>query len=386
MTRWLVGTSRRRLATWVVAAVTVLGVGLAAVALMLGWGDWDELWLLLPTLMMTVVGGWLSVRRPGNLVGAAMQVGGLSWITYQFAREWALASGTAAPLRGAYLAAWIGAWAGAPIWASLGALLLVFPDGRLSGRRRWALVPLGLIVGSIAIGAVSLWGAPIETLTLPNPEDLLPAYAWIDAAFLLGMLPMVPLGIASLIVRFVRGSADLRRQIMWPLVPGSVFLLAFLSTESTGLEGWQEILFLTLPLTLVPISVGVAVVRYRLYDIDRIASRTVAYSIVIAVLAVVYAGGFAVLTRVLPGTSDLAVAASTLGAAAVFTPVRRRVQRWVDRRFHRTRYRAEQELDEFTARLRNGTDIESVQADLTTAIQRTLEPSSVGVWIKPRSG
>lgn len=386
VTRWFDGTSRRRIAPRVVAAVTVLGVGLATAALVLGWGDSDELWLLLPTVVMTLVGGWLSVHRPGNLVGAVMQVGGLSWITYQFAREWALASTATDPLPGAYLAAWAGAWVGAPIWASLGALLLVFPDGRLSGWRRWALLPIGVLAGCIVVGAVSLWGVPIEILTLPNPEDVLPEYAWIDTAFLLGMLLMIPLGIVSLAVRFVRGSADLRRQIMWPLIPGSVFLLAFLSTESAGLEGWQEILFLALPLTLVPVSIGVAVVRYRLYDIDRIASRTVAYSIVVGVLIAIYAGSVALLTQVLPGTSDLAVAASTLAAAALFTPVRRRVVGWVDRRFHRTRYRAEQELDEFTARLRDGVDIDGVQADLIAAIQRTLEPSTVGVWIRSRAG
>jgi hypothetical protein len=132
---------------------------------------------------------------------------------------------------------------------------------------------------------------------------------------------------------------------------------------------------------LVSAEVG-AVLRYRLYDIDRIVSRTVTYALVVGLLVAVYAGAAALLTRVLPVESDLAVAAATLAAAALLTPLRRSIQHRVDRRFNRTRYIAEQEMESFTGRLRDTTDVAALQADLEAVIQRTLQPATIGVWIR----
>jgi hypothetical protein len=124
------------------------------------------------------------------------------------------------------------------------------------------------------------------------------------------------------------------------------------------------------------------VLRYRLYDIDRIVSRTVTYTLVVGLLLSVYTAAAALLTRVLPVESDLAVAASTLTAAALFTPLRRSIQRRVDRRFNRTRYIAEQEMESFTGSLRDTTDVAVVQADLEAVIHRTLQPATLGIWIR----
>jgi hypothetical protein len=131
----------------------------------------------------------------------------------------------------------------------------------------------------------------------------------------------------------------------------------------------------------LPVSIGVAILKYRLYDIDRIISRTLAYALVTGLLVGMYAGLVLLATRVLSVDSPVAVAASTLAAAAVFNPLRRRVQRAVDRRFNRARYDADQTVTAFAARLKDAVDLDSVQADLAGIVQQALEPDHVSLWI-----
>jgi hypothetical protein len=133
----------------------------------------------------------------------------------------------------------------------------------------------------------------------------------------------------------------------------------------------------------LPVSIGVAILKYRLYDIDRIISRTLAYALVTGLLVGMYAGLVLLATRVLSVDSPVAVAASTLAAAAVFNPLRRRVQRAVDRRFNRARYDADQTVTAFAARLKDAVDLDSVQADLAGIVQQALEPDHVSLWISP---
>lgn len=132
----------------------------------------------------------------------------------------------------------------------------------------------------------------------------------------------------------------------------------------------------------MPIAIGVAVTRYRLFEIDRLISRTVTYAAVVVVLATVYVGGVLLLRSVFPGQSDLGVAVSTLTAAALFLPLRRRVQHHVDRRFNRSRYDAEWELERFAGRLRHELDLEGLTDDLLDVVAATVQPSSAGVWIR----
>jgi hypothetical protein len=133
-----------------------------------------------------------------------------------------------------------------------------------------------------------------------------------------------------------------------------------------------------------PVAIGTAVTRYRLYEIDRVFSRTLGYAIVLGLLIVVYLSLVTLLTSVLPLQSNLAVASATLASAALFAPVRRRVQRWVDRRFNRTRYQADSELQAFAARIRDATDVDAIRADLLGVIDRTLQPALAGLWIRRR--
>jgi hypothetical protein len=134
----------------------------------------------------------------------------------------------------------------------------------------------------------------------------------------------------------------------------------------------------------LPVGIGVAILKYRLYDIDRIISRTLAYAIVTGVLVGVYAGLVLLATQVLRVHGTVAVAASTLAAAALFAPVRRRVQRAVDRRFNRARYDADEAVSAFAARLKDAVDLDSVRDDLTGVVQRALEPAHISVWVSQR--
>jgi len=135
----------------------------------------------------------------------------------------------------------------------------------------------------------------------------------------------------------------------------------------------------------LPVSIGVAVLRYHLYEIDRIVSRTVSYAVVVGVLAVVFFGVVTVLTSLLPAESDLAVAGSTLAVAALFNPVRRRVQAWVDRRFNRSRYDAQKVMDAFSGSLRDRVDPDGVVEGWVGAVSETMQPTTVGVWIRAGS-
>jgi hypothetical protein len=135
---------------------------------------------------------------------------------------------------------------------------------------------------------------------------------------------------------------------------------------------------------LIPIAVGVAILRYRLYDIDRIISRTLSYTIVTGLLVGLYAGLVLLATQVLSITSPVAVAASTLAAAALFSPLRRRVQRVVDRRFNRVRYDADQTVTAFAARLRGGVDLDAVRSDLVAVVNSAVEPAHISVWTARR--
>ena len=201
-------------------------------------------------------------------------------------------------------------------------------------------------------------------------------------------------GTVAQVIRYRRYStAHERTQARWAFfMLGLLMVFAFLTfaTLSAGVTPprwaiWIHLLAASIG-AISPLTLGVGLFRYHLYDLDGIISRTVTYALVIGLLAAVYAGATVLMTEVLPLDSTLAVAASTLAAAALFTPLRRQVRKLVDRRFNRTRYQAEKEVEAFTTRLRDTTDIDTVQADLVDVISRTLQPSTVGVWIKGQDG
>ena len=188
--------------------------------------------------------------------------------------------------------------------------------------------------------------------------------------------------IAAQVLSYRRSTGDRRQQLKWLMCGSAVALIAIVagSTGLAGTVGGVGVLgFLALPL-----SIGVAVLRYGLFEIDRIISRTLAYAIVTGLLVGVYAGIVLLFTDVLSLTSSVAVAASTLAAAALFNPLRRRVQRVVDRRFNRARYDGEQTVAAFAVRLKDAVDLDWVRDDLASVVQKALEPAHVSVWMNER--
>jgi hypothetical protein len=197
--------------------------------------------------------------------------------------------------------------------------------------------------------------------------------------------------IASVFVRRRRAGTELRKQLAWLGYVAALTALwgALLAVGSLLVPGpansWLGTLLWSLmeltPVAGIPAACAVAVLRYRLYEIDKIISRTLAYAIVTGLLLGVYAGLVLLATRVLPVDGSVAVAASTLAAAALFAPLRSRVQRLVDRRFNRTRYDADQTLTAFAARLQDATDLDTVRADLASTVHRALEPAHLSLWL-----
>jgi hypothetical protein len=187
-----------------------------------------------------------------------------------------------------------------------------------------------------------------------------------------------------------RSSGERRQQLKWLAsgaavsMAGLVLAVIFASSSGTSANVAQWLGNLAwFGLAALPVSIGVAILRYRLYDIDRIISRTLAYALVTGLLIGVFAGIVLLTTDVLSLSSPVAVAASTLAAAALFNPLRQRVQRVVDRRFNRTRYNADRTVAAFATRLKDAVDVTTVRDDLTSVVQQTLEPAHVSLWISP---
>ncbi len=286
----------------------------------------------------------------------------------------------------ATLGVWINEWDWLPLLV-LGIVIvpLLFPDGHLPSRRwRWlvGVVLLGLVLVSIpSMLTPTLTGQDID-YTVANPIGVT-GIGWAQAvgniAFLvLSIIPGVFGTIASLVVRFRRSPGVERQQLKWLfLAVGMTPLIAVSGVPVIG-----AVLF-GLTLAAVPAAIGIAILRYRLYDIDRIVSRTLAYAIVVAVLVGVYAAGvlgLGAVARAVTGESgDLVVAVSTLLVAAVFRPVASRVRRVVDRRFNRASVDAVLAAEAFRQRLRDEVDLDTVLTDLGATVQRTLAPASVAI-------
>ena len=233
-------------------------------------------------------------------------------------------------------------------------------------------------------------------VTYPNPFGIFPRHGWysdlLKVIFILGIVTGV-LVMASVFMRRRGAGTELRRQLAWLGYVGVltvVWVVALLAVASVVAPGPSEQLarhlYLGLPGRLprsagIPVACAVAILKYRLYEIDKIISRTLAYAIVTGLLVGVYAGLVLLATRVLPVNGSVAVAGSTLAAAALFTPLRSRVQRQVDRRFNRTRYDADQTLTAFAARLQDATDLDAVRADLASTVHRALEPAHLSLWL-----
>jgi hypothetical protein len=287
-------------------------------------------------------------------------------------------------------------WAPALVLAGLS--LLLFPDGRLPSRRwrpmLWAYLALGALwlggAFAISLGAVIGHHVSIDSdgglTSLDYPGGSTAWWGGVQAVFFpaVGLCWLAWLG--GQVLSFRRSSGERRLQLQWLLTGATVFIAAGIAlvwiNNPTGL--WKVVDVAAAVGTIaLPVSIGFGILKFRLYDIDRIVSRTVAYAIVTGLLIGVYAGLVLLATEVLRFHSTVAVAASTLVAAALFSPVRHRVQHGVDRRFNRARYDADQTVAEFAARLQEAVDLDTVQSDLLNTVQGALEPAHVTVWTSP---
>jgi hypothetical protein len=251
-------------------------------------------------------------------------------------------------------------------------LLALFPTGRLlSPRWRWVLW---------AAAAFGLMGAVGNSLAEMDPDSALGGL--LVSATGLPLIVGLAGGIASTVLRYRGGSPTERQQLKWFLAAVLLLPVAFLVSGLFADHAYLQSVITGVGLLPLPIAVGVAVLKYRLYEIDRIISRTVTYTVVIAILGAVYLAGLAALTVFLPSDSPLAVAGSTLTAAALFNPLRRRVQGWVDRHFNRSRYDAQRVMDQFTESLRDGVDGNAMVSGWVGVVSETMQPSVAGVWVK----
>jgi MFS family permease len=351
-----------------------------------------------------VVGALLISRRPANAVGWIMASTGLMVSVFNLGSAYAT---YVMATRGRPDAlAVFGAWAGNCYWFVMLSLALIylpmlFPDGRLISRR-W--LPFALIGGIGAFG-VALLGALADPLVVPydsnykidNPIGMeglaspsnLPVFVVFEILFAIG----VGGAAASVIVRLRRSRGVKRRQLEWfayvtALFFGGAMLTGVVSDVSgVGWLGSISFILSVVGLVCLPIAVGIAVLKYRLYDIDIIINRTLVYGSLTLMLLLVYFGGVTTtqaLFRTLTGQQQqpqLAVVVSTLAIAALFNPLRHRIQSFIDRRFFRSKYDARKTLESFSARLREETDLEALDAELVSVVRETMQPEHVSLWL-----
>ena len=269
-------------------------------------------------------------------------------------------------------------------------LALIFPDGRLPSRA-WR-APVGIVVGLLVAGTIVVVVTPGEVATSPgssNPFGVPGLPEAVSASGLalssIGILGISMLGVGAVIARYRRGNTLARQQLRW--FAAAVLLAAVPLPLSIlpGGGGPAWIVLAAVGLLLVPVAVWIAVTRHRLYEIDRIISRTIAYGVVTGVLALTFGATILLLQAVLSQfTQDqtVAVAASTLAAFALFQPVRRRVQRGVDRRFNRAQYDAERTVQAFAGRLRDELDLPTLTAELRRTSSEAVQPKAIAVWLR----
>ena len=374
---------RRSRLAWALLGLTVV---LLAASLLIGFtgGEaWNQQFATMPVALAFAVVGALVAARTGNRLGwlflAAALVSAVSLVADAYA-----ARAATARLPGAAWAAWTFTVVLGIVETLFFLVPLLFPDGRPLSRRWWPALWVAALVGLVQIVAVAVSDANFSN-NFPKLRDPVTAVAPLGTVYnqaeSVGLLVLL-VGVISIIVRFRRSGTEQRLQLKWFLYVSAIAaVVVFVAAQFTNdpLLEW-EIVF-----PLIPVAVGVAILKYRLYDIDRLISRTLAYAIVTGLLVGLYAGLVLLATQVLTITSRVAVAGAALVAAALFSPLRRRVQRVVDRRFNRIRYDADQTVATFAARLRGAVDLDAVRADLLTAVNTAVEPAHISVWTGPCS-
>ena len=386
---------RYRAASWTLAGLTALVLATALTLLGLDARYIDagklgfEAVMAVAIVLYAGTGHLLMVRRPGNAIGLLLALVGLLLALEMLTEQYPLYGLVTAPgsLPAARLVGWFSVLMAVLAVFLLLFLVLLFPDGRLPSRR-WRPVRTGFLV-VMAASVVSqmqagqyISGGLTDILddsksSYPNPLGIFPQHGWFAgfvAAVVVATFAAALCAVASVFARRRRAGPELRKQLAWLGYVGivTVFWILVLAPGAVLSPGGNDplgtvlwVVMVLTPVVGIPVACVVAVLKYRLYDIDRLISRTVSYAVVTGLLVGLYAGLVLLADRVLPVHDSFTVAGATLIVAALFAPVRRRVQHVVDHRFNRTRYDAELTTAAFAGRLQDATDLDAVQADLS---------------------
>jgi hypothetical protein len=392
-----------RTAAWLAWSVWVLALPFIAVSGVLGFlsaSGMIALFALLASFTFTTVGAVVASRRPDNPIGWIFCAGGfvlsVAVAADSYVRVALRASSVTLP--GAEYAAWIANWALIPTLLLVATMLfLLFPDGSLASRE-WGFVVWVAVIASVisALGqALGRENAGTEYGSLANPFAVGGAVdEVVDTLGGFGLVLLMLCFLASVAVPFVRlnrAREQERQQIKWFAYASAVMvgglLVILLGAGSSKLMwdlGW---LVGVVGFVFLPVATAIAILKYRLYDIDRIINRTLVYGLLTVILVAVYFGGVTAtqaLLRTITGQEQLpqlVVVASTLVIAALFTPLRRRIQSFIDRRFYRRKYDSRKTLEAFSAKLRNDSDLDALSDDLVGVVRETMQPAHVSLWL-----
>jgi len=394
-------TQRR---SWTALAVVVLVLAGMTVLVLLGPGDPNFrsdpagfLGFICAFGAFGLVGALIIWQRPGNTLGWVLAAIGL--LAAWGASADTYVDSSYASSRGEDLLYLVSVWISLWYWFPLIGLTLIFtpllfPDGRPPSHR-WRFVAWGagcalaLIVFLAAFRErVEFQGISMDNpLGIPGIED--PEKSTLGSVLFGFFILFLVLALASVVVRYLRSGGVQRQQIKWLMLATALSVLMVFFEEITGIELDTEVPF-AVSIALFPAAIAVAIFRYRLYDIDVIINRALVYGALTASLALVYVGGVVGLQRLLSPlfgeSNQFAVVVSTLAIAALFNPLRRRIQSFIDRRFYRHKYDARKTLESFGARLRQETDLDDLGADLVSVVRETMQPAHVALWLREPSG
>jgi hypothetical protein len=357
----------------------------------------DAFFVLVMPAVFGIVGALIVSRQPRNTIGwLLMAPVGLVLLEAPIERYIErIAPAAPTPTLPLLLMVWFSGWSWLLLIFPLIHIPLLFPNGQ-PPTPRWRWVSRAAIAWAALFILIATLSQPLHAATTPdlvfdNPIGVLreDSAGPLIGAWIAGLMMLVVLCVAALFVRYRRANATERKQIKWLLYACAVFAVIYvggwnLGEGETFADNVYNVLF-SVSVLLFPVAIGIAILRHRLYDIDIIIRRTLVYSILMLTLGLVYVGCIVVLQQlVVPvvGGSDVAIVASTLAIAALFTPLRRRIQNLIDRRFYRRKYDAANVLAAFGATARDETDLERLTSEMLRVVDETVQPEFVGLWLR----
>jgi hypothetical protein len=394
------GVGRTNAATWLAWLLWALTAVCAISLLVVHEKGSLTVVLLVGTWAVTssTVGVLIVSRRPGNAIGWILCVSGLLFAFSIFSSMYAIYALVTYPgsLPAGEVAAWFATWVQQPVYLLFVYLFLLFPDGRpLSPRWRPLLWINGFLMATGIVAHAFDPGRIMSDEPISNPLGIEAAgegFAVVSELVSYLTALMMVVSVVSLYLRFRRAGGIERQQIKWlaysAALLGVVAVVGTIDELLLGVFGWRIFPVLVVTLFGIPLSIGAAVLRYRLYDIDIVINRTLVYGTLTAMLALVYFGGVATtqtIFRTLTGQQQqpqLAIVISTLVIAALFNPLRKRVQAFVDQHFYRRKYDAVKTLEAFGSRLREETDLDALSNDLVGVVRVTMQPEHVSLWLR----